>query len=217
MKPDNTDVARRQTLRAGIALLAGSLAARWAHAATAPTPEQALGPFYPRVLPADRDNDLVQIRGRVERAQGTVLFIDGRVTDATGAAVADAQVEIWQCDVHGKYLRPADDSAGPRDESFQGYGQVRTDAAGAYGFRTIRPVPYSGRPPHIHFQVTHPQHRKLVTQLYAQDARSDGAAGGSARRWSEAAYPSLWPALAPAAREAGAMAARFDIVLAPGR
>ena len=88
-----------------------------------------------------------------------------------------ALVEIWQCDVHGKYLRPADDSPGPRDENFQGYGQARTDASGGYAFRTIRPVAYSGRPPHIHFLVSHPRHRKLVTQLYAQEAGADGTAG----------------------------------------
>ena len=212
---DRIDAARRQALQAGVALLMGPVASRWAMAVT-PTPEQALGPFYPRVLPADRDGDLVQILGRAQRAQGTVLFVDGRVTDGSGAAVADALVEIWQCDVHGKYLRPADDSPGPRDENFQGYGQVRTDAAGAYAFRTIRPVPYAGRPPHIHFLVTHPRHRRLVTQLYAQEARGDGAPGGAARRWSESGTPSLWPPLAPTEREAGALAARFDIVLAPG-
>ena len=203
-------------MRAGVALLAGPLASRLLHAALAPTPEQPLGPFYPRVLPADRDNDLVEIRGRGQRALGTVVFVDGRATDASGSGIADALVEIWQCDVHGKYLRPADDSPGPRDENFQGYGQARTDASGAYRFRTIRPVPYAGRPPHIHFQVTHPRHRRLVTQLYVQDARSDGGAGDAASRWGERTWPSLWVTFAPAAREAGALEARFDIVLAAG-
>jgi len=200
-------------LRAGTALLAGPVVSRWAGAVLAPTPEQALGPFYPRVLPPDRDNDLVQIRGRAQAAQGTVLFVEGRVTDGNGTAVAAALDEIWQCDVHGKYLRPADDSPGPRDENFQGYGQARTDASGAYAFRTIRPVPYSGRPPHIHFLVSHPRHRKLVTQLYAQAASANGAAGDKARRWDESGYPSLWVTFAPAARNASALAARFDIVL----
>ena len=147
----------------------------------APTPEQPLGPFYPRVLPADRDSDLVQIRGRAEMAQGTALYLDGRVTDGNGTPVTGALVEIWQCDVHGKYLRPADDSPGARDENFQGYGQARTDASGAYAFRTIRPVAYSGRPPHIHFQVSHPRYRKLVTQLYAQEASAGGLQGAGPR------------------------------------
>ena len=201
-------------MRAGAALLAGPLVSRWAGAVLAPTPEQSLGPFYPRVLPSDRDNDLVQIRGRAQAAQGTVLFLEGRVTDGNGAAVADGLVEIWQCDVHGKYLRPADDSPGPRDENFQGYGQARTDASGGYAFRTIRPVAYSGRPPHIHFLVSHPRYRKLVTQLYAQEASVDGTAGNAGPRWAESSYPSLWVTFEPAARVAGALTTRFDIVLA---
>ena len=214
MTSNNNNVARRLALRAGTALLAGPLVARWAVATLAPTPEQPLGPFYPRVLPSDRDNDLVQIHGRAETAQGTVLYLDGRVTDGNGTPVIDALVEIWQCDAHGKYLRPADDSPGPRDENFQGYGQTHTDAAGAYAFRTIRPVAYSGRPPHIHFVVSHPRHRRLVTQLYAQEASADGTAGNPARGWAESSYPSLWVTFAPSARADGVVAAHFDIVLA---
>jgi protocatechuate 3,4-dioxygenase beta subunit len=212
---DDTDAARRRALRTGVALLVGLSASRLARAASlAPTPAQPLGPFYPRVLPDDRDNDLATIRGRDRPALGTVLFVEGRVLDASATAVADALVEIWQCDVHGKYLRPGDDSPGPRDENFQGYGQARTDATGAYSFRTIRPVPYSSRPPHIHFQVRHPRYPTLVTQLYAQAAGGDGMAGATAGRWPETANPSLWVTFTPASREAGALAARFDIVLA---
>ena len=36
---------------------------------------------------------------------------------------------------------------------FQGFGHDVTDAEGAYSFRTIKPVPYSGRTPHIHVKV----------------------------------------------------------------
>lgn len=204
---------RRRVLRSAAVLCVGLPAFRATRAAPpSPTPAQAQGPFYPRVLPADRDHDLVQIAGRDRPAAGTVAHVEGRVGDVRGQPVAGALVEIWQCDVHGRYLRPADDGPGPRDENFQGYGQVRTDAAGAYAFRTIRPVPYAGRPPHIHFQITHPRHPRLVTQLYAQATAGDGGA-----QWAEAMYPSLWVTFAPSGREPGAVAARFDIVLAaPG-
>src|SRR3989304_2189387 len=133
---------------AGALVLAG---AAWA-APLAPTPEQTLGPFYPSVLPEDRDADLLAIQGRADRAQGTVLHLTGRVTDTSGAPVAAALVEIWQSDAYGRYLLPKDGAPGKRDPNFQGYGQARTDAAGAHKFRTIRPAPYWSRSRPIHFQ-----------------------------------------------------------------
>jgi protocatechuate 3,4-dioxygenase beta subunit len=81
--------------------LAGGLVvagAAWG-ASLAPTPEQTLGPFYPSVLPEDRDADLLAIKGRAARAQGTVLHLAGRVTDTSGDPVADALLVA---------LRPAD-------------------------------------------------------------------------------------------------------------
>jgi protocatechuate 3,4-dioxygenase beta subunit len=188
--------------------------AAWA-ASLAPTPEQALGPFYPSVLPEDRDADLLVIKGRADRAQGTVLHLTGRVTDASGAPVAGALVEIWQSDTYGRYLLPKDGAPGQRDPNFQGYGQVRTDAAGAYRFRTIRPVPYESRPPHIHFQVTHPRFRPLVTQMYVvgEPGRENPAYFGG-RRVRDALSVTLRPA---EGAEAGALSARFDMVLVPAR
>jgi len=184
-------------------------------ASPAPTPEQTLGPFYPSVLPEDRDADLLVIKGRTERAQGTVLHLTGRVTDTSGAPVADALVEIWQSDTYGRYLLPKDGAPGRRDPNFQGYGQARTDAAGAYKFRTIRPVPYESRPPHIHVQVTHPRFRPLVTQMYVvgeAGRENPGYFGG--QRVRDALSVTLYPA---DGAEAGALSARFDIVLVPVR
>jgi protocatechuate 3,4-dioxygenase beta subunit len=204
----STFPGRRRVLTGGATLLLGLTTQRYAQAAVAPTPAQALGPFYPRVLPADRDYDLVRIAGTSRDAQGAVAWVEGRVTDTSGAPLAGALVEIWQCDVHGRYLKPADDAGGPRDDHFQGYGQLQTGANGAYAFRTIRPVRYSGRPPHIHFQITHPRHPRLVTQLYTSET------GEAAPSGYEASYRSLWVSFTPSTREAGALAARFDIVLA---
>ncbi|MGF1663441.1 MAG: response regulator, partial [Kineosporiaceae bacterium] len=78
--------------------------------------------------------------------------------------VVDSLVDIWQCDALGRYRHPRD--PGPRDEGFQGYGRVRTNGDGAYRFRTIRPVPYPGRTPHIHFAVTVPGGTPWTTQMY---------------------------------------------------
>jgi protocatechuate 3,4-dioxygenase beta subunit len=196
---------------AGALVVAG---AAWG-ASLAPTPEQTLGPFYPSVLPEDRDADLLVIKGRADRAQGTVLHLAGRVTDTSGDPVADARVEIWQSDVYGRYLLPKDGAPGKRDPNFQGYGQARTDAAGAYKFRTIRPVPYGSRPPHIHVQVTHPRFRALVTQMYVVgEPGRDNPAYFGGQRVRDALSVTLHPA---DGAEPGALSARFDIVLVPAR
>ena len=203
-----------RTTRGGLALALGLALAggAWA-AALAPTPEQTPGPFYPSVLPEDRDADLVVIKGREGRAQGTVLQLSGRVTDIDGKPVAEALVEIWQADSYGRYLPPKDGAAGRRDPNFQGYGQARTDATGSYSFRTIRPVPYQSRPPHIHFQVTHPRFRPLVTQMYVvgEPGREDSAYFGG-QRVRDALSVTLRSA---EGGEPGALSARFDIVLVP--
>jgi protocatechuate 3,4-dioxygenase beta subunit len=41
-----------------------------------------------------------------------------------------------------------------------------TDADGGYHFRTIRPVPYHGRTPHIHTAVFLPGERPFVPPIY---------------------------------------------------
>jgi protocatechuate 3,4-dioxygenase, beta subunit len=203
-------IVRSRLIVPAIALVLAASA--WAASLT-PTPEQTPGPFYPSVLPEDRDADLVIVKGRDGRAEGTVLHLSGLVRDTSGAPVADALVEIWQADSYGRYLLPKDAAPGKRDPNFQGYGQIRTDSTGLYRFRTIRPVPYGGRPPHIHFQVMHPRFRTLVTQMYVvgDPSREDAAAFGG-----QAVRKALSVTLAPGdGAEPGALAARFDIVLVP--
>lgn len=136
------------------------------------TPKQTAGPFYPKTLPLDSDNDLVQIEGREEQAKGVVSNVVGRILDREGMPVADAKVEIWQCDANGRYHHPDDTNDAPLDENFQAYGSTMSDAEGRYRFRTIKPVPYPGRTPHIHFRITAPGGDQLTTQMYI-----DGFAG----------------------------------------
>jgi protocatechuate 3,4-dioxygenase beta subunit len=92
--------------------------------------------------------------------------VEGAVTDVDGQPVAGAQVEIWQCDEAGHYHHPGD--GGRADPDFQGFGRVTVGADGRYRFRTIRPVPYSGRTPHIHVKVKLGRHELLTTQLYVE-------------------------------------------------
>jgi protocatechuate 3,4-dioxygenase beta subunit len=176
------------------------------------TPRQTEGPFYPVTLPLDQDNDLVQVQGRPARALGTVTHVIGRVRDAQGRPLPQARVEIWQCDAKGVYLHPAD--RGGRDENFQGYGQTLTDAAGAYRFRTIRPVAYPGRTPHIHFKVTPSGRSPLTTQMYVAGDRQNAGDFVYAEIPSAAERASVTVALEAAPQvESGALLGVFEIVL----
>ncbi len=132
------------------------------------TPSATEGPFYPTksMRFADADNDLVKIAGVVEEAGGEVIVLKGHVRDRAGRPLQGARIEIWQCDVNGRYLHTGDRSSNtPRDPAFQGFGHVVTGDDGAYAFRTIKPVPYPGRTPHIHVKVLH-NRRELTTQFY---------------------------------------------------
>ena len=155
---------RRGLLQAAASSLAlGVLPAR---AALAPTPRQTVGPFYPQQLPLDHDNDLVRIRGRANAALGEVSHLSGRVLDMQGQPLAHTRVEIWQCDAQGFYHHADDRGRAARDGGFQGFGQTLTDVQGRYRFRTIKPVPYPGRTPHIHAQVVPASGRPFATQIY---------------------------------------------------
>lgn len=130
------------------------------------TPRQTTGPFYPLDWSGDVDADLVRLAGEAAQAQGTVTHLRGRVLNVRGEPVPGAVMEIWQCDAFGHYRHPRDRQEG-RDAGFQGRGRVAVDADGGFAFRTIRPVPYPGRTPHIHVTVAAPGRREpLVTQLY---------------------------------------------------
>jgi protocatechuate 3,4-dioxygenase beta subunit len=130
-----------------------------------PTPAQTEGPFYPVTLPSDTDFDLLT-QGKLRYTRGTPIWLDGSVTDTTGRPLRGAVVEIWQCDQRGHYHHPGD--RGSADVAFQGFGRVAVGADGSYRFRTIRPVPYPGRTPHIHVKVKLAQRELLTTQLYAE-------------------------------------------------
>lgn len=129
------------------------------------TPRQTEGPFYPVTLPRDSDADLLR-NGDLRYSQGEIAFVEGTVSDLQGRPVPGAQVEIWQCDQEGRYHHPGD--RGRADPRFQGFGRVAVGADGRYRFRTIKPVPYTGRTPHIHVKVKLDGRELLTTQLYVQ-------------------------------------------------
>ena len=141
--------------------------------ALAALPLMTEGPFYPsaawRARQLDWDADLTRVTRSTSadapRAAGEWLDFGGAVVDTKGRPLDGAEVEIWQCDVHGSYRHPH--GAGDKvDEAFQGFGGTRSDARGLYRFRTIKPVPYPGRTPHIHVRLRHRSFGELTSQLF---------------------------------------------------
>ncbi len=151
----------------GAAAIASTTPLMITPAAAAKTPAAIEGPYYPspHMRFEDTDYDLTVIRGSSQKAQGTILDLRGRVVDKDGTYARGAKVEIWQCDANGRYIHSWDFGVTSRDPAFQGYGEVTTGYDGRFYFRTIRPVAYTGRTPHIHMKVTH-KGETLTTQFY---------------------------------------------------
>lgn len=178
------------------------------------TPRQTEGPFYPDRLPLDTDNDLLIVNNAITPAVGTITHLTGKILDARGEPLRNALVEIWQCDNNGAYLHTGTTNAEKRDRNFQGFGRFLTGSTGEYYFRTIKPVPYPGRTPHIHFAVKSRGREQFTTQCYIKGHTGNERDG-------------IWRGLRdPKQRDAvtvdftplpnsriGEVAAKFDIVL----
>jgi len=180
------------------------------------TPRQMEGPFYPDKLPLDTDNDLLIINDKITPGIGTITHLHGKVLDLKGNPLRNALVEIWQCDGNGVYLHSGDsgEKQDKQDKNFQGFGRFMTSNNGEYYFRTIKPVPYPGRTPHIHFKVKKGGKELLTTQCYIK---------GEPLNMRDGIYQSVRD---PKAREAitvdfvalkgskiGELTAKFDMVL----
>jgi protocatechuate 3,4-dioxygenase beta subunit len=128
-----------------------SVSAFWSQAEVRkPTPPNALGPFYKKRAP---DTRMLRTKGDV----GMPLAVSGRIIDTRGEAVPDATVEIWHADHGGHY-----DLAGYRFRA-----KLPIDGKGGYQFDTIMPGHYPDRVcQHVHYLVTAPGHKPLITQLY---------------------------------------------------
>jgi protocatechuate 3,4-dioxygenase beta subunit len=123
-----------------------------------PTPSNTLGPFYKRGAP--RREKLIE-----QNEAGIPLLVNGRVINTTGQTLADATIEVFHADHYGEYDL----------EGFRHRGEIPVRASGEYEFETIMPGQYSGRAQHIHYVITAPGHRQLVTQLYFEtDPKFEG-------------------------------------------
>lgn len=178
------------------------------------TPRQTEGPFYPDHLPLDTDNDLLVINDGITPAVGEVTYLSGRILDGRGDPIRNAVVEIWQCDNNGAYLHSKTGNSEKRDKNFQGFGRFVTGSSGEYLFRTIKPVPYPGRTPHIHYKIKRAGKELLVTQCYIKGHPGNAKDGIYKGIKDEKARESVTIDFAPLkGARANELAARFDVVL----
>lgn len=181
------------------------------------SPSLTEGPFYPDHLPLDLDNDLLVINNSITPAIGTITQLSGRVLDSQGDPIKGLTVEIWQCDANEVYLHSRD--SGPKkkqqDLNFQGFGRFETSSKGEYRFRTIKPVPYPGRPaPHIHFKVKRGDRELLTTQLMIrghEGNKRDGIFGEAGDAIDQELIQADFLPIPES--KAGEYYAKFDIVL----
>lgn len=178
------------------------------------TPAQTEGPFYPDRLPLDTDNDLLIINDDITPAVGEITHLSGRILDANGNPIRNALVEIWQVDKHGAYLHRGSENHAQRDKNFQGFGRFLTGSTGDYYFRTIKPVAYPGRTPHIHFAVKMKGREKFTTQCYIQGEPANDRDMIFRSIRDKKARESVAVEFAPVKNSRiGELAAKFDVVL----
>ncbi len=179
------------------------------------TPPQTEGPFYPDTLPLDTDNDLVVMNDGLTPAVGEITWLSGRLLTPAGSPIRNATIEIWQCDSTGVYLhsKTGGDKA-RRDSNFQCFGRFVTGSTGEYVFRTIKPVPYPGRAPHIHLAVKRKGRKELISQCYIKGHPGNEKDGIWKRITDPRQRANVTVDFAPlAGSKAGELTAKWDIVV----
>jgi protocatechuate 3,4-dioxygenase, beta subunit len=180
------------------------------------TPAQTEGPFYPNKLPLDTDNDLIVVNDGITPAVGSITHLTGKILDAKGNPIKNALVEIWQCDANGVYLHTgdSDQKKDQQDKNFQGFGRFLTNANGEYYFRTIKPVPYPGRSPHIHYKIKKGGKHLLTTQCYIKGHPGNERDGIWRSVRDEKQRDAITIEFAKMKdSKAGELAAKFDVVI----
>jgi protocatechuate 3,4-dioxygenase beta subunit len=199
---------RNTTFLAALAATPGLLAEELTR-----TPAQTEGPFYPDQLPLDTDNDLLIINDGITPAVGEISWVSGRILNQHGDPIRNALVEIWQCDAAGAYLHSGTGNKEKRDRNFQGFGRFLTGSKGEYLFRTIKPVPYPGRTPHIHYAIKTKGRDKFTTQCYIHGHPGNEKDGIWKNLDEKGRAAVTVPFKSMPGSKLGELAAQFDIVL----
>jgi hydroxyquinol 1,2-dioxygenase len=197
-----------------------------AEADPAVTESTVFGPFFTEGSPR------VELGGDLAGgASGVPCWVEGTVRGVSGEPVPGARVEVWEADADGFY----DVQYGDRRTANRGH--LFTDEAGAFRFWSVRPAAYpipddgpvgellraAGRgpmrPAHIHFMVTAPGHRRLITHLFAAgDPYLDNDAVFGVKRQLVVDFtdhPAGEPPPPGGPSDAGWSSVRYDFVLAP--
>jgi len=143
------------------------------------TQSTVLGPFHREQAPEYPLGADVSKNGA---ADGEPCEVSGTVRDTNGKPVAGAKLDIWEGGADGLYDSQKGDDMNLR-------GVFRTDAQGKFHFRcvtpTFYPVPHDGpvgrmltatgrhpmRPPHLHFWITAPGYKPLITHLFVKGGK----------------------------------------------
>jgi protocatechuate 3,4-dioxygenase beta subunit len=154
------------------------------------------------------------VNDNITPAVGDVTHLSGRILDAKGEPVRNALIEIWQVDGKGIYIHTDCPNRKDHDENFQGFGRFLTASSGEYYFRTIKPVAYPGRTPHIHFKIKKGGKELLTTQCYIKgDARNEKDGIFRAIKEEKDRNAVLVDFAPVKGSRIGELAAQFDIVL----
>ncbi|MDQ6916535.1 MAG: intradiol ring-cleavage dioxygenase [Pseudomonadota bacterium] len=179
-------LSRRQALAligaSGAALLAATRPAGAALPIAPPScvarPQQTEGPFF-----VDEELNRSDLRSDPRTGAlrpGVSLQLTFRISRMTGAScapLAGAQVDLWHCDAAGRYSDTSARGRSSADAEKFLRGYQRTDAAGTARFLTIYPGGYGGRTVHLHFKVRGfaqaGSAREFTSQLYFDDGLTD--------------------------------------------